>query len=483
SPIWEVIQKGNGLIQVSIDTNGQIRVLPPKIAEEILEAIKSIFGGNDESKKIQKYLLKQQFESFFVSNSEGLHKGYDRFESLMGQLETHGACVSTEDANQKFLRSLPSSWSQVSLIMRTKPGVDTLNFDDLYNNLRVFESNLKGSIGSSSSTHNVTFVSSDNTSSTNEVNTAFGVSTSFSHNSQKEGFTSYTNDLMCSFFANQSSGPQLDHEDLKQVDEFDLEEMDLKCRRRDAGNTGYKERDNGKRPVKQDKQKAMVTIDGEGVDWTGHAEDEIEDYALMAFNSSNLGSDTEMSAKDKFWLGCGSQIHDGVLSYENKVFESVFDSSSSDVEDSPVNDRLEKVEGMHAIPPPMTGNYMPPKSNFGIDESKFTYGPKQSTTSESDAKTSDLDSCESSSSEETLETVPKPVESKPNKRDWNGLKSKKLGLGYGFTKKACFVCGSFSHLIRDCDFHKKRMAKQVELNKQKGQSTDPKENRPVWNNV
>nr|GEY27053.1 putative ribonuclease H-like domain-containing protein [Tanacetum cinerariifolium] len=51
--------------------------------------------------------------------------------------------VSTEDANQKFIRSLPSSWSQVSLIMRTKPGVDTLNFFDLYNNLRVFESDVK----------------------------------------------------------------------------------------------------------------------------------------------------------------------------------------------------------------------------------------------------------------------------------------------------------------------------------------------------
>ncbi|GKA18537.1 putative ribonuclease H-like domain-containing protein [Tanacetum coccineum] len=174
-PIWEVILKGNGPIQVSTDTNGQIRVLPPKIAEEILarereikarttllmfipedhlakfhkiidakemwEAIKSRFSGNDESKKMQKYILKQQFESFFVSNSEGLHKGYDRFQSLLRQLEIHGAGVSTEDANQKFVRSLPASWSQVSLIMRTKPGVDTLSFDDLYNNLSGSNSN------------------------------------------------------------------------------------------------------------------------------------------------------------------------------------------------------------------------------------------------------------------------------------------------------------------------------------------------------
>nr|GFB03232.1 hypothetical protein [Tanacetum cinerariifolium] len=133
----------------------------------------------------------------------------------------------------------------------------------------------------------------------------------------------------------------------------------------------------------------MVTIDGEGVDWTGHAEDETEEYALMAFNSSNLGSDTEMSAKEKFRL------------------------RSSDVEDSPMNDRFEKVKGMHAVSPPMTGNYMPPKSNFGIDESKFTYGPKQSKTSESDAKTVNLDSCDSNSSVETLEYVPKPVVNKP----------------------------------------------------------------------
>ncbi|GJS80514.1 putative ribonuclease H-like domain-containing protein [Tanacetum coccineum] len=72
---------------------------------------------------------------------------------------------------------------------------------------------------------------------------------------------------------------------------------------------------------------------------------------------------------------------------------------------------------------------------------------------------------------------------KVDKRDWNGLMSKKLGLGYGFTRKACFVCGSFGHLIRDCDFHEKRMAKQVELNKKKSKGTGQGENRPVWNNV
>ncbi|GKE13322.1 hypothetical protein Tco_1416873 [Tanacetum coccineum] len=154
-------------------------------AKEMWDAIKSRFGGNDESKKMQKYILKQQFEGFSVSNSEGLHKGYDRFQSLLSQLEIHGAGVSTEDANKKFLRSLPSAWSQVSLIMRTKPGVDSLSFDDLYNNLRVFENDVKGSTASSSSSQNVAFVF-ENTNSTNDVSTAYSVSNTSGQNPQYE---------------------------------------------------------------------------------------------------------------------------------------------------------------------------------------------------------------------------------------------------------------------------------------------------------
>nr|GEV33084.1 ribonuclease H-like domain-containing protein [Tanacetum cinerariifolium] len=246
-PIWERERdrKARTTLLMPISEDHLAKFHKITDAKEMWEAIKSRFNGNDESKKMHKYILKQQFEGFSVSNSEGLHKGYDRFQSLLSQLEIHGAGVFTEDANQKFLMSLPFSWFQVSLIMRTKPGVDTLSFDDLYNNLRVFEFDVK------------------------------------------------------------------DHEDLEQVDEFDPKEMDLKwqvamiftrlkkskgnqeSRRRDAGNTGYKARDNGRRPAKQDEHKAMVTIDREGVDWTGHAEDDTKNYALMAFNSSNSGSNTK----------------------------------------------------------------------------------------------------------------------------------------------------------------------------------------------
>ncbi|GJQ97410.1 hypothetical protein Tco_0008549 [Tanacetum coccineum] len=61
-----------------------------------------------------------------------------------------------------------------------------------------------------------------------QVSTAYGVSTSSGYNSQRENSSSYTDELMYSFFANQSNGSHLDHEDLDQLDKFDLEEIDLK---------------------------------------------------------------------------------------------------------------------------------------------------------------------------------------------------------------------------------------------------------------
>ncbi|GKD21256.1 hypothetical protein Tco_1222959 [Tanacetum coccineum] len=82
---------------------------------------------------------------------------------------------------------------------------------------------------------------------------------------------------------------------------------EIKIRRKGAWNSGNKD---GSRTGKKEDSKALVTIDGEGVDWTSHSEED-EDYALMACNSSE--SDTE-----------GDHRYDGILSYENEVLESVF---------------------------------------------------------------------------------------------------------------------------------------------------------------
>ncbi|GJX93885.1 ribonuclease H-like domain-containing protein [Tanacetum coccineum] len=414
-------------------------------------------------------------------------------------------------------------------------------------------------------------------------------------------------------------------------------------KRRDAWNSRNKD---GRRSGKQEDSKALVTIDGEGVDWTSHSEEE-EDYALMACNSSgsdteviscskeckesyaklkklydaqreqlgdasieiqaytqalkkveaqlvahqqgqlwyeekirfmkidlddktdvltyhkkllaeaekekedlkakvekwhnsskNLGKllNTQMSANDKFGLGYGDYRYDGILSYENEVLQSVFMNKESDLENQPLYDRFVTAEGMHVVPPPMIGNYMPSGPDIEIDYSQFTYGPKQSQTSESETQTSDFDTCESDCSVETHESLPEPTVNEPKvvtqpkvwsdapiieeyesdsedehvsqpteeqetpsfanqqvktpretvKNQFTHSKNPKVdkkGLGYGFTAKACFVCGSLNHLIRDCDFHENGMAKQAQLNNRLNRNSSQREIRPIWNNV
>ncbi|GJU66977.1 hypothetical protein Tco_1253236 [Tanacetum coccineum] len=209
-------RKAKSILLLAVSDEYQLRFHGIKHAKSLWAIIKSRFGGNVESKKMQKTVLKQQFENFSISDTEGLDKAYDRFQKLISLLEDHGAAVSNEDANQKFLRALPSSWNNVALIMRNKASIDDLDINDLYNNLKVFEANIKGSSGSSSNSQNVAFLSVEDTSSSHEVNTANVVSTASGHNSQGQASSSsYADDLMFSFFANQSNSPQLDDEDLE----------------------------------------------------------------------------------------------------------------------------------------------------------------------------------------------------------------------------------------------------------------------------
>nr|GEY95276.1 hypothetical protein [Tanacetum cinerariifolium] len=293
------------------------------------------FGGNVESKKMQKTLLKQQFENFSVSDIEGIDKAYDRFQKLISLLEVHGAAVSNEDANQKFLRALLSSWNNITLIMRNKEGMNELDIDDLYNNLKVFEADIKGSYGSSLNSQNVAFLSAEDTNSINEVITPNGVSTAAGHSScGQASSSSYADDVMFSFFASQSNSPQLDDEDLEQIEHDDLEEMDLKCKEpvgfdktkvecfnchrrghfarecrapRTQGNrngdTRYRNRDNNKRtaPVESSdalviQNNALIVQDGLGYDWSYIAQEEPIEFALMSYTS---GTDTEVNSCSK----------------------------------------------------------------------------------------------------------------------------------------------------------------------------------------
>ncbi|GJV87327.1 hypothetical protein Tco_1531265 [Tanacetum coccineum] len=68
-------------------------------------------------------------------------------------------------------------------------------------------------------------------------------------------------------------------------------------------------------------------------------------------------------------------------------------------------------------------------------------------------------------------------------KNWNEMMERELGEGYSFIKKKCFVCGSLSHLIKDCDYYEKKMAREAEFKKQRVFNTGNGVAKPVWNNA
>nr|GFA52435.1 hypothetical protein [Tanacetum cinerariifolium] len=187
--------------------------------------------GNTKTKKVQKTHLKQQFKNFIGSSSEGLDQIHDRLQKLVSQLEIHGVSLSQKDVNLKFLQSLPFEWKTHTLIWRNKTNLEEQSLDDLFNSLKIYEIEVKQSSSTCTTSQNLAFVSSSHTDSTTDsVSVVASVSVACTKLlvSYLPNVDSLSNAVIYSFFASQSTSPQLDNKDLKQIDVNDLEEMDLR---------------------------------------------------------------------------------------------------------------------------------------------------------------------------------------------------------------------------------------------------------------
>ncbi|GJR56125.1 hypothetical protein Tco_1406646 [Tanacetum coccineum] len=142
--LWEVIMNGDApaIASASACTEGPI---PSKTAEQKLARKNELKAKSTLLLAIpDEHLLKfhgikdaKTLWEVIKARSKGLDKTYDRFQKLISQLEIPGKVISQEYANLKLLRSLPSAWNNIALIMRNKSNLDTLSMDDLYNNLKV----------------------------------------------------------------------------------------------------------------------------------------------------------------------------------------------------------------------------------------------------------------------------------------------------------------------------------------------------------
>ncbi|GKB54198.1 hypothetical protein Tco_0904951 [Tanacetum coccineum] len=134
--------KARGTLLMALPNKDQLKFHSYKDAKLLMEAIKKRYGGNKESKKVQRTLLKQQYENFARSSSKTIDQTFDRLQKLISQLEIQGEVIAQKDMNLKLLRSLPSEWKSHALIWGNKEEIKTISLDDLYNNLKIYEPEL-----------------------------------------------------------------------------------------------------------------------------------------------------------------------------------------------------------------------------------------------------------------------------------------------------------------------------------------------------
>ncbi|GJX03117.1 putative ribonuclease H-like domain-containing protein [Tanacetum coccineum] len=510
------------------------------------------FNSIKDAKKLLEVVEKR-----VTPSSEMLDQTFDRLQKLVSQLELLDEKLSQEDVNQKLLRSLSPEWNTHAVVWRNKADLDTMSMDDLYNNLKVYEPEVKGMSSSSSSTQNMAFVSSsnNNTSSTNEaVNTAHGVSTASTqvNAANSTNIDNLSDAVICAFFASQPNSPQLVHEDLQQIHPDDMEEMDLRWQmamltmraRRFLKNTGRKLTVNGNETIGFDKSKvecynchkrghfarecraprnqdnknkessrrsvpvetststALVSCDGlGGYDWSDQAE-EGPNYALMAFSSSS--PDSEVSNDSICSKSCLETVEllksqndqllkdlkkselmvlgykTGLESVEEKLEvykanESIylqdikglkFEIHIREITIRELRKKLEIIvdnckkglgyENYNAVPPPYTGNFMPPTPNLsftGLDEfvNKLV-----------------VENCKAMSSEEEPKVVRKYNDA-PSIKEWVS-DDKKEDVAQPKTKKKTVRPSIVKKEFVDCNYLQKQFQNQRMV-------------KPVWNNA
>ncbi|GJS58552.1 hypothetical protein Tco_0653336 [Tanacetum coccineum] len=210
--IWKRESKARTTLLQSIPDDHVVDFHYMDDARDIWNAVKARFGGNAESKKMRKSMLKQEFSEFRISESEGLHKGYDRMQKTLSQLNQLKAKHDDEDINLKFLRGLPSSWSQVALTLKTKGRLELLYFDDFHSAF----------VSTTSTSKKMSYAESPSFSSS----TTYSAPSSSKARSHSSG--NVLQDVLHSLVAESESKQQVAYEDFEQIDKLDLEEMDIK---------------------------------------------------------------------------------------------------------------------------------------------------------------------------------------------------------------------------------------------------------------
>nr|GEY50584.1 hypothetical protein [Tanacetum cinerariifolium] len=333
-------------------------------------AILKTFSGNEATKKTKKNLLKQQYGKFKAKGSETLEQTFNRLQVIVGQLQFMDVEIEQDDLNQKFLTSLAPEWLMHTIVWRNRSDFDTMSLDDLYNHLKVYESEVQNK--SEPNPQNMAFISLAKHSRGNEnVNTASvsTASTNVPTASANIRVASISQDTACAYIASQSSGFQIEFEDINQIDEDVMKEMDIKwnmallrmradkfwkktvkkisiqgtdvagfdkskveffnchkmghfareCRAPRSQDRGRRDNYRQGSKVKEHATKVLMAINGVGWDWSYMVNDE-ENHALVADEEAPteyalMAITNAKSKKDMSWTGLPEFKDDIVTDY------------------------------------------------------------------------------------------------------------------------------------------------------------------------
>ncbi|GJZ67518.1 hypothetical protein Tco_0630758 [Tanacetum coccineum] len=274
--LWEVIENGNSWVSI-LQTTQENDTTVTKMSVPVTAEEKIKKKNDVKARSLLLMALPNEHQLTFKS----LDSIFNRLQKLVSMLAILGVVITPEDLNLKFLRSLPPEWNTHVVVWMNKADIETISIDDLYNNFKIIEQKVKKSVGASTGTQNMAFMTNPSTSSTNEVNTS---------NSACKNL----------------NGSKLLQQDLEQIHEDDLEAMDLKwqlsllsmrakreCRTPRNKDSQFRYQDNSrnqessKRTVNVDdtSSKAMLAIDGVGYDWFNTPKVHAAEYTTLGVKS------------------------------------------------------------------------------------------------------------------------------------------------------------------------------------------------------
>nr|GEW45718.1 ribonuclease H-like domain, reverse transcriptase, RNA-dependent DNA polymerase [Tanacetum cinerariifolium] len=420
------------------------------IGRYVVPVVKARFGGNAESKKMRKSMLKQEFSEFRISKTEGFHKGYDRMQKILSQLNQLNAKLDNEEINLR-------GYSTFSPSQSVGPSHSAF-------------------VSATSTNKKLSYGDSPNHSST----TTYFVPSNSKTGSYKTG--NVIEDVLQSFVADTEPEQQLAYEDLEQIEKLDLEEMDLKWQMAMLSVRAHKFEQKAERKIDFDKKESTRSKGGNKkqryssfkIKEIGKKEEDLKALitvdTLVDWINHDSKSDGVIAAKE-FGMIADCVSEDAIKEGATKLYNLINGANSEEAntpgdagEFALIGVTFERSKQVTLPPVILVANLqstsqliLPPfASSFSVSTSvnEAEIESNVKTPIKEPISVQDLPSFTCNSSNKTEHTS----RTSCNK---HGSFNKKVGHFRKYTSsvsKLCFVCASGAHLNKDYDYYEKQMA-------------------------